>query len=157
MSQEDVAKQLGISQRAYAFYEDGNRNPKPQRLKEIAKILEIPSSQLISLYSSELEQNVPRITLDEALPDGGVKRTLRDYVEIIEKHNALLYKFADETIIKALASIAGTINSHGPSEKFAGGLSSEELRNKYPEDRLEQSPEKKKGIGNKNSVSGKGS
>lgn len=51
LSQEDVGKKIGITQRAYAFYEDGTRRPKWPRLKEIGDFLGIDEKILWEAYT----------------------------------------------------------------------------------------------------------
>lgn len=67
LTQEDVAKKLGISQRAYAFYEDETREqmPRAKRIKELGKILNIPVKTLIKHYNSELEEHTSIIVKNE--------------------------------------------------------------------------------------------
>lgn len=69
LTQEDVAKRLGISQRAYAFYEDENndRIPKPKRLAELGKVLNIPIKTLMAHYASDSEENAT----DKEVNDNG--------------------------------------------------------------------------------------
>lgn len=57
LTQEDVAKRLGISQRAYAFYEDENleRMPRAKRIKELGKVLNIPVRTLMQHFNAEIE------------------------------------------------------------------------------------------------------
>jgi transcriptional regulator with XRE-family HTH domain len=59
LTQEDVAKRLGISQRAYAFYEDetNERIPKPKRLAQLGEALDIPIKTLMKQYGSGIEEN----------------------------------------------------------------------------------------------------
>jgi transcriptional regulator with XRE-family HTH domain len=57
MSQKEVGDKLGISQRAYAFYEDGTRVPKWSRLLELGSILGIEKKRLLELYDEDVETN----------------------------------------------------------------------------------------------------
>jgi transcriptional regulator with XRE-family HTH domain len=41
MSQEEVAKAIGVSQKSYSNYENGTRNPKIDKIVKLAKLLEI--------------------------------------------------------------------------------------------------------------------
>jgi transcriptional regulator with XRE-family HTH domain len=60
LTQEDVAKRLGISQRAYAFYEDetNDRIPKPKRLAQLGEALNIPINTLMRHYSNGIEEKI---------------------------------------------------------------------------------------------------
>ena len=41
LSQEEVAKAIGVSQKSYSNYENGTRNPKIDKIVKLAKLLEI--------------------------------------------------------------------------------------------------------------------
>lgn len=54
-SQKDMGDKIGISQRAYAFYEDGTRRPKWPRLKKIGEILGLNEEELWKVHSENVE------------------------------------------------------------------------------------------------------
>lgn len=93
LTQEDVAKKLGITQRAYAFYEDEqlNKIPKPKRLAELGKILNVPINTLLKVYEpvegKTSENGESADHLDTPLPPGNIVRTLADYISMIERFN----------------------------------------------------------------------
>ncbi|OJW53652.1 MAG: hypothetical protein BGO55_00795 [Sphingobacteriales bacterium 50-39] len=72
MSQQDVGDKLGITQRAYAFYEDGRRIPKWPRLQELGAILGISRKDLLAAYEG-IEQND---TDDEGVGNSELKKVL---------------------------------------------------------------------------------
>ena len=47
MTQEEVGKQLGITQCAYGNYELGKRSPKPEMLKKLAQIFDCTVDTLL--------------------------------------------------------------------------------------------------------------
>jgi transcriptional regulator with XRE-family HTH domain len=48
MSQEALAKRLGISQRSVSHYEENTRYPAIDRIYDIARVLDVPIEELIS-------------------------------------------------------------------------------------------------------------
>lgn len=85
MSQEDVAKAIGVSQRSYSFYESGDRIPRPKILEAIVKALDIPKENFISKIEQIDVENDKRI-----LPPGKKQITLDDYMDEVEKRNQVL-------------------------------------------------------------------
>lgn len=55
LSQKDVGAKLGISQRSYAYYEDGTRIPKYGRLMELGAILGIDKEKLLAPFQTATE------------------------------------------------------------------------------------------------------
>ncbi len=70
MSQEEVAKAIGVSQRSYSNYENGTRNPKIDKIIKLAKLLEIKLTLSINVLNDKKNENklydVPK-SLDEQL------------------------------------------------------------------------------------------
>ncbi|HLI91962.1 MAG TPA: helix-turn-helix domain-containing protein [Puia sp.] len=64
-SQQYVADQLGISQRAYGFYEEGRRTPKWPKLKKIASILGLDQNEMLRMHAQILELDVTNSTAGE--------------------------------------------------------------------------------------------
>ena len=56
MSQEEVARLLGITQQAYANYERGARKPDPDTLNKIADVFEVTTDYLLG-------RDEPRVAL----------------------------------------------------------------------------------------------
>jgi transcriptional regulator with XRE-family HTH domain len=136
LTQEDVAKKLGITQRAYAFYEDENNDkiPKPKRLAQLGEILSIPLNTLLAYYEKEVEENTsiqrkqeptPETT-DTPLPSGNASRTLADYIAMIERYNTTMsaaitaglinlkegQQQLKEQIVSSSAALAKLIEAH---------------------------------------------
>lgn len=125
LTQQEVADKLGISQRAYAFYEDGSRAPKTQRLLQLGNILGIPHSKLITSSSSNLEQNVPHGTLDgvdeEDLKNRGKQIRLEASVNVVLFAVAELYAKIDKS--RTAVSVYGEFEEaiRKEAEKIAKG------------------------------------
>lgn len=70
MSQEEVAKAIGVSQRSYSNYENGTRNPKIDKIIKLAKLLEIKLTLITNVLNDKKNENklydVPK-SLDEQL------------------------------------------------------------------------------------------
>jgi len=70
MSQEEVAKAIGVSQRSYSNYENGTRNPKIDKIIKLAKLLEIKLTLNTNVLNDKKNENklydVPK-SLDEQL------------------------------------------------------------------------------------------
>lgn len=71
LSQEEAGKLIGISQRAYAFYEDGTRTPKWPRLKELGKALGIDEAKLWIAFTGNSETFVSNDGNDEESNEDG--------------------------------------------------------------------------------------
>jgi transcriptional regulator with XRE-family HTH domain len=50
MNQTEIAKQINVSQRAYSFYETGEREPKIDTLIKLSNIYGIPIDVLVGKY-----------------------------------------------------------------------------------------------------------
>ena len=57
MSQEEVAKAIGVSQKSYSHYENGTRNPKIDKIIKLAKLLEIELTFSTSTLNGQKNQN----------------------------------------------------------------------------------------------------
>lgn len=104
LTQDDVAKKLGISQRAYAFYEDetNGRLPKRKRMEDLGKVLDIPIKTLLKLYSEGVEENP---STEEVPKQNGAtvltgSMTIQDHIAIIEARRLEAVARAEE--IKAM-------------------------------------------------------
>lgn len=86
LTQEDVAKKLGITQRAYAFYEDEERKkiPKAKRLADLGKILNIPVQSLLKYYNAEIEAETSKSEVEKAIPKG-LEKEIKDIGQHLEK------------------------------------------------------------------------
>ena len=50
MTQEEVAKKLGISQQAYGRYEQGLREPNLKLMKQLAEVLQFRNGEFFDNY-----------------------------------------------------------------------------------------------------------
>lgn len=50
LTQTEIAKKINISQRAYSFYENGEREPSIETLINIAELYQIPIDILVGRY-----------------------------------------------------------------------------------------------------------
>jgi len=103
MSQEEVAKAIGVSQRSYSNYEKGTRNPKIDKIIKLAKLLEIKlefnTNVLNDKKNANKLYNVPK-SLDEQLKNIEIENKflrsenegLRKTVEIKDEKIAELNK-----------------------------------------------------------------
>jgi transcriptional regulator with XRE-family HTH domain len=57
MSQEEVAKAIGVSQRSYSNYENGTRNPKIDKIIKLAKLLEIKLTLNTNVLNDKKNEN----------------------------------------------------------------------------------------------------
>lgn len=53
MSQEEIAKDLNISQRAYSYYETGERQPSIELIIDMAEYFQIPIDLLVGRYEKK--------------------------------------------------------------------------------------------------------
>ena len=79
MSQEEVAKAIGVSQKSYSNYENGTRNQKIDKIIKLAKLLEIQlnfstttlneqkNKSEISIITESLEEQLKSITIENTL------------------------------------------------------------------------------------------
>lgn len=59
LTQQQVADKIHISQRAYAFYETGEREPKIKTLINLAELYKVPIDVLVGRYKiNDDEKNV---------------------------------------------------------------------------------------------------
>lgn len=49
LTQQQVAEQLGITQRAYSHYEIGDREPSVALIKQLCKLFEVSADYLLGL------------------------------------------------------------------------------------------------------------
>ena len=72
MTQEEVAKAIGVSQRSYSNYEKGTRNPKIDKIIKLAQLLEIKLTLDTNVLNNKEDgnklYNVPK-SLEEQLKD----------------------------------------------------------------------------------------
>ena len=70
MTQEEVAKAIGVSQRSYSNYEKGTRNPKIDKIIKLAQLLEIKLTLDTNVLNNKEDgnklYNVPK-SLEEQL------------------------------------------------------------------------------------------
>ena len=57
LSQEEVAKAIGVSQKSYSNYENGTRNPKIDKIIKLAKLLEIELNYSTSTLNEQKNKN----------------------------------------------------------------------------------------------------
>ena len=70
MSQEEVAKAIGVSQKSYSNYENGTRNPKIDKIVKLAKLLEIElnfSTSTLNDQKNKSEISIIPESLEEQL------------------------------------------------------------------------------------------
>ena len=53
LSQEEIAKDLNISQRAYSYYETGERQPSIELIIDMAEYFQIPIDLLVGRYEKK--------------------------------------------------------------------------------------------------------
>lgn len=53
ISQEEIAKDLNISQRAYSYYETGEREPSIELIIDMAEYFQIPIDLLVGRYEKK--------------------------------------------------------------------------------------------------------
>lgn len=87
VTQEDIAKILGISRQAYSNYELGNREPDIDVLKKIAEYYDVSIDYLLERTdkkrASKLDElNIPQELLDVSLAfhNGGVEDLTQDEI-----------------------------------------------------------------------------
>lgn len=89
LSQAEVAKAIGVSQKSYSNYEKGTRNPKIDKILKLAKLLEIKltvNTNVVKDKKNEIKLfSVPK-SLDEQLKDMEIEnKFLRSENENLKK------------------------------------------------------------------------
>lgn len=67
LSQEEVAKKIGVGRTTYAMYEQGNRQPDNETLSKIADIFEVTTDYLIGREIPKWAKKTDVVSLDEML------------------------------------------------------------------------------------------
>ena len=131
----------GYTSRQYYKIENGEF---PKYKQEVAKAIEeILGLPIINkLYHGQIEQNVPHETIKvnestvkhgKALPVGDVNITIADYIDLLQekdrmatRHTAILHRLIEKKLLD--------VNSDDPLETSEGGLSKENVRDRFLED-----------------------
>jgi transcriptional regulator with XRE-family HTH domain len=107
MSQEEVAKAIGVSQKSYSHYENGTRNPKIDKIIKLAKLLGIELTFSTSTLNGQKNQNEINIipeSLEEQL------KSIKIENKFLKDENAELKKIIetkDEKIAELNKKIGG--------------------------------------------------
>ena len=107
MSQEEVAKAIGVSQKSYSHYENGTRNPKIDKIIKLAKLLGIELTFSTSTLNDQKNQNEINIipeSLEEQL------KSIKIENKFLKDENAELKKIIetkDEKIAELNKKIGG--------------------------------------------------
>jgi transcriptional regulator with XRE-family HTH domain len=141
LSQQQVAEQLNISQRSYAFYEEGRRVPKWARLKKIGHILGIESEVLLEFYGVSSEQKATNSDQNSPDIDTGEptsKQILMVLAEAFRSQTGIIKsmesKMALETSLQeVLAGVETIVDRQGPAiQKILGDLDELKRRKNGP-------------------------
>lgn len=57
LNQTDIAKKINVSQRAYSFYETGQREPKIDTLLRLSELYNVPLDVLVGKYDLPKDYN----------------------------------------------------------------------------------------------------
>ena len=93
LTQEQVAKAIGVSQKSYSHYENGTRNPKIDKIIKLAKFLGIDltfSTSTLSDQKSNNEINIIPESLEEQL------KSTKSEIKFLKKDNEALKKIINE-------------------------------------------------------------
>ena len=92
MSQEEVAKAIGVSQKSYSNYENGTRNPKIDKIVKLAKLLEIElnfSTTTLNEQKNKSEISIIPESLEEQL------KSIKIENKFLKNENEELKKIVD--------------------------------------------------------------
>jgi len=92
MSQEEVAKAIGVSQKSYSNYENGTRNPKIDKIVKLAKLLEIElnfSTSTLNDQKNKSEISIIPESLEEQL------KSIKIENKFLKNENEELKKIVD--------------------------------------------------------------
>lgn len=92
MSQEEVAKAIGVSQKSYSNYENGTRNPKIDKIVKLAKLLEIElnfSTTTLNDQKNKSEISIIPESLEEQL------KSIKIENKFLKNENEELKKIVD--------------------------------------------------------------
>ncbi len=105
ISQEDIAKILGVTRQAYSRYERGERELNYTSLKKLSKFFDVSIDYLLgnSIYfypdtinktslNDELSSEERRLLNQYRLLPEKIKKTIREQIEIYSEPNELLSK-----------------------------------------------------------------
>lgn len=99
MSRKDIAKKSGISEISIRKYEKGERNPKLENIKNIARALNVNIYELIK--DENLEESLKQISSDAILPLIKFYKNNEDLIINIQNDTFQNYKlFIDYIYIK---------------------------------------------------------
>ena len=92
MSQEEVAKAIGVSQKSYSNYENGTRNPKIDKIVKLAKLLEIELNFSTSTLNDQ--KNKSEISIIPESLEGQLK-SIKIENKFLKNENEELKKVVD--------------------------------------------------------------
>jgi transcriptional regulator with XRE-family HTH domain len=87
LTQDEMAEKLGIKRSTYQYWE--KKTPGIDKLKQVARALGKPENYFLT----DTDENIGKPEPDPAtvlLPTGDVKRTLADYINMLELYNRTL-------------------------------------------------------------------
>lgn len=113
ISQKDIAKQLFITQQAYAKYETGVSSPNPEMLLKIAEILQVSADFLLG--RGETAESKNNIATPGAIITDGEMTVITAYRKHPEMHDAVhrllgIDKPEDEVRIAAAPKVTPVVN-----------------------------------------------
>ena len=105
ISQEDIAKILGVTRQAYSRYERGERELNYTSLKKLSKFFDVSIDYLLGNSIYFYPDKINKTSLNDGLsseerrlinqyrtlPDK-IKKTIRDQIEIYSEPNELVFK-----------------------------------------------------------------
>ena len=117
LTQDDVAKQLGVSRQAYANYESGNREPNIALLKKLSEFYQVSidyilDNQFMNLQPQTMEPECgSRIRIKEARKKINITaRELADHIQVAESTVSLYENGKGEPNYSTLIKIANYLN-----------------------------------------------
>lgn len=81
LTQQQIADEIGITKSTYCGYETAKRNPDPQRIKQLAKVLHISADTLLDTGIEK--EKAPASTEAETRENKQVNR--EDLLEVLQK------------------------------------------------------------------------